>query len=61
MMFPRQAPPEDQAWRDLLNEHNRRMQDQLNRFRGRETDSRGDGFLAVFSTARLGAVDVGGP
>ena len=41
----------DQAWRDLLNEHNRRMRDQLNRFRGREIDTTGDGFLAVFDSA----------
>jgi class 3 adenylate cyclase len=41
----------DEAWRDLLNEHNRRMRDQLNRFRGREIDTTGDGFLAVFDSA----------
>jgi class 3 adenylate cyclase len=41
----------DQAWRDLLNEHNRRMRDQLNRYRGREIHTTGDGFLAVFDSA----------
>ena len=41
----------DQAWRDRLTEHNRRMRDQLNRFRGREVDTTGDGFLAVFDSA----------
>ena len=41
----------DQAWRDLLNEHNRRLRDQLNRFRGREIDTTGDGFLAAFDSA----------
>ncbi len=41
----------DQAWRDLLNDHNRRMRDQLNRSRGREIDTTGDGFLAVFDSA----------
>lgn len=41
----------DQAWRDRLTEHNRRMRDQLNRFRGREIDTTGDGFLAVFDSA----------
>jgi class 3 adenylate cyclase len=41
----------DEAWRDVLNEHNRRMRDQLNRFRGREIDTTGDGFLAVFDSA----------
>ena len=41
----------DEAWRGLLNDHNRRMRDQLNRFRGREIDTTGDGFLAVFDSA----------
>jgi class 3 adenylate cyclase len=40
----------DAVWRDLLNEHNRRMRDQLNRYRGREIDTTGDGFLAVFDS-----------
>ena len=41
----------DEAWRELLNEHNRRLRDQLNRHRGREIDTTGDGFLAVFDSA----------
>jgi class 3 adenylate cyclase len=41
----------DAAWRDLLSEHNRRMRDKLNAFRGREVDTTGDGFLAVFDSA----------
>ena len=41
----------DKAWRELLNEHNRRLRDQLNRHRGREIDTTGDGFLAVFDSA----------
>jgi len=41
----------DGAWRALLIEHNRRMRDLLNRFRGREIDTTGDGFLAVFDSA----------
>jgi class 3 adenylate cyclase len=41
----------DGAWRSRLTEHNRRMRDQLNRFRGREVDTTGDGFLAVFDSA----------
>ena len=41
----------DLAWRDRLTEHNRRMRDQLNRFRGREVNTTGDGFLAVFDSA----------
>ena len=45
----------DREWRDLLNEHNRRMRDQLNRFRGREIVTTGDGFLAVFDSASRAA------
>jgi class 3 adenylate cyclase len=41
----------DAAWRDLLSEHNRRMRDELNAYRGREVDTTGDGFLAVFDSA----------
>jgi class 3 adenylate cyclase len=41
----------DEAWRDLLHEHNRRMRDRLNQSRGREIDTTGDGFLAVFDSA----------
>ena len=41
----------DEAWRSLLNDHNRRMRDLLNRFRGREIVTTGDGFLAVFDSA----------
>lgn len=41
----------DKAWRALLDDHNRRMRDGLNRFRGREIDTTGDGFLAVFDSA----------
>jgi class 3 adenylate cyclase len=38
----------DRAWRELLGRHNRDVRDQLDRFRGREIDTTGDGFLAVF-------------
>jgi class 3 adenylate cyclase len=41
----------DERWRDLLNDHNRRLRDLLNQFRGREIDTTGDGFLAVFDSA----------
>jgi class 3 adenylate cyclase len=41
----------DAAWRDLLSDHNRRIRDQLNTFRGREIDTTGDGFLATFDSA----------
>jgi class 3 adenylate cyclase len=38
----------DQAWRDLLERHNILIRKQLGRFRGREIDTTGDGFLAIF-------------
>jgi class 3 adenylate cyclase len=41
----------DERWRELLIDHNRRVRDQLNQFRGREIDTTGDGFLAVFDSA----------
>jgi class 3 adenylate cyclase len=41
----------DTAWRELLGRHNREVRDQLDRFRGREITTTGDGFLAVFDGA----------
>jgi class 3 adenylate cyclase len=41
----------DLAWRELLGRHNREVRDQLDRFRGREVNTTGDGFLAVFDGA----------
>lgn len=41
----------DMAWRELLGRHNREIRDQLDRFRGREITTTGDGFLAVFDGA----------
>jgi class 3 adenylate cyclase len=38
----------DSAWRDLLTAHNQRTREELNRFRGREIQTTGDGFLALF-------------
>jgi class 3 adenylate cyclase len=38
----------DNAWRELLLEHNHQRRAELNRFRGREIHTTGDGFLAVF-------------
>ena len=38
----------DSVWRELLLEHNRQVRQELNRFRGREIQTTGDGFLAVF-------------
>jgi len=41
----------DDAWRELLGRHNRAVRNQLDRFRGREVATTGDGFFAVFSGA----------
>jgi class 3 adenylate cyclase len=38
----------DRAWRELLDEHDGRIRKQLERFRGREIGTSGDGFLATF-------------
>jgi class 3 adenylate cyclase len=38
----------DQAWRSLLDAHDRTVPDQLRRFRGKEINTTGDGFLASF-------------
>lgn len=41
----------DGAWRDLLARHDRAVRGQLDRFRGREVTTTGDGFVAVFDGA----------
>jgi class 3 adenylate cyclase len=41
----------DAAWMDLLRRHNISLRDDLNSFRGREVNTTGDGFLAVFDGA----------
>ena len=38
----------DRRWRDLLDQHHAVVRAQLSRFRGREIDTAGDGFLAAF-------------
>jgi class 3 adenylate cyclase len=38
----------DRQWRELLGDHHRAVRAQLARFRGREVDTAGDGFLATF-------------
>jgi len=38
----------DSAWRELLTRHNQQTRSELNRFRGREIVTTGDGFVAVF-------------
>jgi len=38
----------DRRWRTLLEEHNAMVRDELERYRGRELDRAGDGFVAIF-------------
>jgi class 3 adenylate cyclase len=38
----------DRGWRDLLDRHHAAVRHELTRFRGREIDTAGDGFFAVF-------------
>ena len=38
----------DRRWRDLLEQHNALVRRELGRFRGRELNTAGDGFLATF-------------
>lgn len=38
----------DAAWRELLLKHNQQARSEFNRFRGREIQTTGDGFLAMF-------------
>jgi class 3 adenylate cyclase len=44
----RAAAEGDASWRDLLTNHDRLMRQELARFRGREVDTAGDGFFAMF-------------
>jgi class 3 adenylate cyclase len=41
----------DHAWASLVREHNERIRAAIDRFRGREMASTGDGFLALFDGA----------
>jgi class 3 adenylate cyclase len=41
----------DHAWAGLIREHNARIRAAIDRFRGREIDSAGDGFLVLFDGA----------
>jgi class 3 adenylate cyclase len=41
----------DAAWRELLAQHNERVRFDLDRYRGREVTTTGDGFLALFDGA----------
>ena len=38
----------DRAWRELLDRHNEFVREQLSRHRGREVNTAGDGFVAIF-------------
>jgi class 3 adenylate cyclase len=44
----------DRAWRELLDRHNEIVREQLERWRGRELKSLGDGFLATFDSPARG-------
>ena len=41
----------DGAWRDLLARHDQAVRAELDRFRGREVSTTGDGFVALFDGA----------
>jgi len=45
----------DIAWMDLLSRHNDRVRMEIDRFRGYESKTTGDGFLAVFDSASQAA------
>ncbi len=45
----------DQAWTNLLHEHNVRTRAAIDRYRGREIGTTGDGFLALFDGAARAA------
>ena len=38
----------DRRWRDVLEDHHATVRNELSRFRGREIDTSGDGFFAIF-------------
>jgi class 3 adenylate cyclase len=44
----RAAAMGDQSWRGLLDQHHATVRKELTRFRGKEIDTAGDGFLAAF-------------
>lgn len=46
----RAATMGDDRWRDLLDHHDARIRHELERFRGREVNTAGDGFVATFTT-----------
>ena len=46
----------DDRWRDLLDNHDRIVRHELERFRGREVNTAGDGFVATFTSPSI-AID----
>jgi class 3 adenylate cyclase len=42
----------DTTWKQLLGEHNRLVRSRLERYLGQEVNTTGDGFLAMFASAR---------
>lgn len=44
----------DVAWRSLVAEHNNRVRREIERFRGREVKTTGDGLLVLFDSAAAG-------
>ena len=44
----------DGVWRETMARHNQAVRFELDRFRGREIDTTGDGFLAIFDGAERG-------
>jgi class 3 adenylate cyclase len=45
---PRAAQVGDRRWREILDAHHARIRPLIGRYRGREIDAAGDGFLATF-------------
>jgi class 3 adenylate cyclase len=43
----------DHRWHDLLDNHDRIIRNELGRFRGREVNTAGDGFVATFTSPSL--------
>lgn len=43
----------DRRWHDLLDNHDRIVRNELGRFRGREVNTAGDGFVATFTSPSL--------
>lgn len=50
----RAAATGDRAWAELLQSHHALVRRELDRYRGRELDNAGDGFLAAFGRTGTG-------